>query len=169
MEFVDLVLRWVHILSAILLVGGAFFWKFVWQPTAASLSEQVRQEAFEGLRSRWAMLVHVGITLLLVTGLLNAVRIIRAYRFPDTPYDILVAIKLVLALILSYIAMRLAGRSEGAKRFRANGTWLTVNVVLATLIVCLAGYMKSVGRVPKNGEEAMQSKSVTVGANQLPR
>ncbi len=162
MDFVDLVLRWVHILSAIMLVGGAFFWKFVWQPTARSLDEQVRHETFEGLRSRWSMLVHLGVTLLLITGLINAVRIIQRYSFPDSPYHTLVAIKIVLALVLSYIAMRLAGRSEGAKRFRASGTWLTVNVVLATLIVCFAGYMKSVRRDPKIGWDTPPASSTAV-------
>lgn len=167
MDYVDLLLRWIHILSAIVLVGGAFFWKLVWQPAAAELDEKVRDQTFEAMRKRWSMIVHIGITLLLITGLINAVRIIQQYSFTEAPYHILVAVKLVLALLLAYLAMRLAGRSEGAKRFRASGTWSTINVVLAVIVVCFAGYMKSVPREPKLGADIVPQTAAA--STSLPR
>ena len=48
-----------------------------------------------------------------------------------------------------------------AQRFRENmGTWLTVNVVLATLLVCLAGYMKVSERTPKLDRPSVQQTPI---------
>ena len=150
MDIADLVLRWIHILSAIVMVGGAFFWWFVWAPTAATLDTETRKSVFEPMRRRWSVVVMLGTLLLLVTGMINAVRIITRYEFVDAHYHILVAVKFGLALLLFFLAARLAGRSPSAAQFRQGGTWLTINLLLAITVVCRAGYMKSVDRVPKS-------------------
>ena len=151
MNGLDLVLRWLHILSAMALVGGAFFWKFVWSPASSAIEADTKEQVFEPMRKRWSVMVSVGTLLLLVTGLWNAVRIIQRYDFPNAAvsYHILVAIKLVLALLVFYLAARLTGSSENAKRFRANPMNITIHVVLVTIVVCLAGYMKMTPRVEK--------------------
>ena len=150
MDVTDLVLRWIHILSAIAMVGGAIFWRAVWVPTAATLDADTRKSVFEAMRPRWSRIVMLGTLLLLVTGLLNAVRIIGRYEFIEAPsYHMLVALKFGLALIVFFIAARLAGGSTSAQKFREGGIWLTINLLLAIVVVCLAGYMKSMDRVPK--------------------
>jgi uncharacterized membrane protein len=146
MHGLDLLLRWIHILSAILLVGGTFFWRFVAMPEVGSLDEAIRQALLQRMRTRWAPLVMIGAALLLVSGLINAVRIILECQIPFQ-YHILVAVKLLLALLLMYVAAKLSGRSESAARFQQRARfWLNFNVVLAIAVVCLAGYMKMVDR-----------------------
>ena len=100
-----------------------------------------------------------GTLLLLITGLINAVRIVTRYEFVDAPYPTLVAVKLGLALLIFFLAARLAGRSPSAAQFRQGGTWLTINLLLAIIVVCMASYMKSVARVPK--ATAMESVAPT--------
>ena len=74
--------------------------------------------------------------LLLVSGLVNAVLIIRRYDFEGGLYHGLVAVKLLLALALFWISSALAGRSSLAEKLREKMTfWLNVNVVLAVLLV----------------------------------
>lgn len=139
----ELVLRWAHILSAIILVGGTVFLRFVLLPSLSSLPSQVRPSFLSAWRPPWAKLVMITSGLLLATGLINAVRIILRYDFDGGVYHGLVAAKLLLALGMFWISSVLAGRSPMAERFREKmNFWLTVNVVLAVLLVCLAGYMK---------------------------
>ena len=144
MPYLDLGLRWMHILCAVGLVGGTYFWRFALWPALRSVDQDLRTPLLGAIRGPWARLVMITSGLLLLSGLVNAVRIIQAYQFVEgAPYHLLVAIKLLLALAVFWVAAKLSGRSESAERFRENmGTWLTVNVVLTTLLVCLAGYMK---------------------------
>lgn len=145
----DLMLRWMHILSAIVLVGGTFFLRFSLAPTLAAQSEETRASLLTGWRPGWARLVMITSGLLLISGLVNAVRIIKAYEFAS-PYHVYVAVKLILALAIFWLSASIAGRSNRAEQFRQRMThWLTINVLLSVLIVGLAGFMKLSPRTPK--------------------
>ena len=161
---VELVLRWIHILSAIILVGGTFFMRFSLSPTLQAQDEGTRNSLLGLWRPPWARWVMLTSGLLLVSGLVNAVRIIKAYQFPDAPYHALVALKLVLAFVIFWIIAVLARRSATAEKFRTQLTkWLTINVVLATITVLVAGYMKVTPHVPK--VEVTATESPETGAN----
>ena len=148
-DVIDLVLRWLHILAAITLVGGTIFWRFVCVPGLAHLDESTRKEVFSGLRSRWSRLVMLGTALLLISGLVNLYQIMGQYELPR-PYHMVFGIKFLIAMVIFYIAARLSGRSPAADRFREKlGFWLNVNLVLAILVVCLAGYLKVIPHTPK--------------------
>lgn len=152
MDYVGLIFRWMHILAAIAMVGGTYFWRFVLWPTLRTLDENQRADLMTPIRKRWAPIVMAGTAFLLLSGFWNAIAILNQYAFPSaTPlYHILVTVKLVLALVVFFFAARLSGRSEGAARFREKmGTWLNVTVALATALVLIAGYMKMVDRTPK--------------------
>ncbi len=158
--FVDLVLRWIHILSAMILVGGTFFLRFSLAPTLQAQSHELQQSLLTGWRPRWAKLVMLTSGLLLVSGLVNAVRIIIAYKFsPDgAPYHALVAVKLLLAMAIFWISAVLSGRSSTAEKFRGKMSfWLNVNVILTVLIVALAGYMKMIPREVKPADSTVQA------------
>ena len=157
----DLILRWAHIMAAITLVGGTFFLRFAFTAADGDTSEQ-RRTLLSAWRPGWARLVMISSGLLLVSGLINAVRIIIAYEFPTTPYHALVAVKLLLAMVIFWLSAVLSGRSQTADKFREKlSFWLTVNVILAVLIVALANYMKFAERVPKptaHGATAVSSR-----------
>ena len=143
MDFQVLALRWIHILCAIALVGGTYFWRFALAPAMDGLDSAQRDKIADAVRPRWARLVMITSALLLLSGLWNAVANIKAYQFEGGLYHALVGIKLLLALAIMFIAAKLSGRSEGAATFRQKQTfWLTINVVLATVLVCVAGVMK---------------------------
>ena len=151
MSYGDLLLRWVHIFSAIAMVGGTIFWRFVLFPSVQTMPDASRSELLGTIRGRWARIVMLASGLLLASGLINAVLAIKRYDFSGSPYHILVAVKLVLALIVFWLAATLSGRSKNAERFRERmGYWLTVNLILAVILVCLAGFMKLAPRVPKS-------------------
>lgn len=152
MNYVDLVLRWIHILTAITLVGGTIFWRFALNPALGQLQSDQRDSIRGHILPKWAKLVGISSGLLLISGLINAVHgNIMRYDLPGA-YHGMVAVKLLLALAMFFIAARLAGRSEGAKKFREKMTfWLNINVLLAVALVCIGGFMKM---TPHNAKAA---------------
>ena len=99
-----------------------------------------------------------------MSGLWNFVRIIKANAFEGNLYNGLIGVKLLLALLIMWIAARLAGRSSGAERFREKQVfWLTINVVLSIILVCVAGVMKFTPRAPKTADPAVE-QTAFVGA-----
>ncbi len=152
MEFVRLVLRWFHIFPAVILLGGVFLMRFALWPSLMSLAEDERRRFQDALRKRWAMWVGISAGLLLLSGIANTGLIVAAYDFGDHTgmYHGLLGLKILLALAIIYIASLLAGRSEAAERFRQKSSlWLNVNVFLAILLICVAGWMRLADRTPK--------------------
>jgi hypothetical protein len=147
----DIALRWIHILSAITLVGGVFFMKFALLPGLATLSADQQKSTATAVRKFWSKCVMATSGLLLISGLVNVARIMSTYGSNfDGPYHALLGVKILLALGVFWISAVLSGRSSTAEKFRQKeSTWLSLNVVLAIAVVCVAGYMKTIDRTPK--------------------
>jgi hypothetical protein len=140
---VELVFRWMHIFAAIAAVGGMIFQRVALVPAVAELPDDVRHRLHAAMRARWARVVHGSILFLLVSGLVNVVRIIQNYELVPY-YHALFGIKFLLAFGIFFIASMLTGKSESAQRFQRNGRyWLTVNLLLAVLVVGLSGVLKT--------------------------
>lgn len=155
MDYVDLLLRWIHILAAVTAAGGIVFWRFVLVPAVEGLSDSERQNVMAAVRGRWAKLVMLATLLLLVTGIINAVRIIETYSLPK-PYATLVMVKLVLAMAFFYLVARLSGRSDAAAKYREKlSFWMSVALALVLGLVLVAGYMRNMPRTPKTADMAV--------------
>ncbi len=139
-EILALISRWLHIVPAIIFVGGTLFMRLSLVPAATESGAP--EELRESIRRRWSKLVMVSVLLLLVSGLYNTA--IKAMGFElSGVYNTLLLIKIVLALAVFYLAAVLSGRSATAQRFREREThWLNVLCVLMIAIVMIAGYMK---------------------------
>lgn len=148
---ITLVLRWLHILSAITLMGGTIFMRFALLPAAETLPDDAHQQLKKALLARWKMFVMAAIGFLLISGLVNYVMAAKQFNMPK-PYHMLFGIKFLLALPIFFIASLLTGRTSLAEKIRKNAKmWLTVNLVLATIVVCIGGVMraKAFDRTPK--------------------
>jgi uncharacterized membrane protein len=152
-----LILRYMHILGAIALMGGTIFMRFALRPVVVGLPAESRAAILEQVRSRWAKFVMASAALLLISGLAN---LGLAARYDYEPvlgmakgYHMIVGVKFLLALPIFLFASFLTGRSETAKRFQANAeTWMNVNLALALVMVLIGGGLKFVGRTPKQKE-----------------
>jgi uncharacterized membrane protein len=147
-----LILRYMHILGAIALMGGTIFMRFALRPVVVTLQPEARAAVHEQVRSRWSKFVMLASLLLLVSGITNLALASR-YRFDPVfgmSYHMVVGIKLLLALPIFFIAATLTGRSSLAKRFQANAElWMNVNLTLALVMVLIGGLLKFVKREPK--------------------
>jgi uncharacterized membrane protein len=164
LDIVDLLARWLHVGSAIVLVGGAAFMRIALLPAANQLPQEQHDQLKQAIVGRWKRVVHIGILLLLLTGLYNwLVRAEPAESFRKS-YQMLMGIKFLLALVVFGIASVLVGRSAAAQRIRQNPKRaLGLMLLIALVIVCISGYLRVAGT--KAIKAAVATPAVTATAN----
>ena len=145
LEVLSIINRWIHIVTVVVAIGGSVFMRVVLMPAAhAVLSEDVHNKLRVQLMARWRNVVHVSVAVLIVTGFVNILISLKE-NVPPMPYHALFGVKLIGALIVFFLAIALAGSSPGFSKFREQrGKWLSVQIVLAAVIILLSGLLKSV-------------------------
>jgi hypothetical protein len=164
MDAVLLLLRWAHILGAVLTVGGLFFARFAFLPAVAEADEATREKLHEAVRRRWLPWVIGGITLLLVSGLANFLLFnstVKSQGWADgqwmrqTNYHAIFGVKFLLALGVFYLASGLVGRGSGTAWIRKDrARWLGVTLGLAVAVVMLSGWLRNLHTGPNLGSGA---------------
>jgi hypothetical protein len=151
-EFVELLLRWAHIISATALAGSIWFWYLAVHPS----SQDGTAEWVPAIRRRWAPVVGASTGLLLATGLYNFIRNVTTYELPPW-YHALGTIKIVLGVGIFYLAAKLTGSSQSAARFQQqSGKWLMVSSLLALILVGLGGVMRAAPRTLKTQTDGFE-------------
>jgi uncharacterized membrane protein len=171
-----LILRYMHILGAIALMGGTIFMRFALRPVVVGLPPDIRTALHEQVRGRWSKFIMLASALLLVSGITN-LALAGKYDFQPIAgmpkgYHMVVGIKFLLALPIFFIAALMTGRSSLAKKVQANAeTWMNVNLALALAMVLIGGYLKFVARTPKTqaaGETATITQPDEIATKKLP-
>ena len=151
---VDVLSRVLHVGTAIVLVGGTVFMRCVLMQAAAPLPEAEHDALRQRLLGRWKRVVHVGIGLLLLSGIYNYMQAIPKHR-GDGLYHGLLGTKMLLALGVFFLAAALVGRSEAFEGMRRNrAKWMGVVIVFAALIVGISGFVKVRGPSGKSNSES---------------
>lgn len=146
MEYVDILSRWVHVGTAITVLGGSVFLRFVLQPAAAQLPEESHNQLRSLVMQRWKRIVQVGILLFLLSGFYNYLSGMAGHR-GDKVYHMLLGTKILLALGVFFLASVLTGRSAAFEKLRSHSrVWLSVTIVLAATVVAISGYVKVMHR-----------------------
>jgi uncharacterized membrane protein len=139
------VTRILHIGTAIVVVGGTFFVRYVLFPAAnESLPDDVHARLRMAVMNTWKKIVHAGIALFILTGAINYYRVIaeRSHK-GDALYHALLGTKIILALIIFFIASALVGRSAAFDGLRRSAPkWMLVNLALAAVIIAISGFLK---------------------------
>lgn len=142
MEVIDIVSRIVHVGTAITLVGGMVFTLFVLIPSASRLGQDAHDLLAAEVKGRWKRFVHIGLLLFIVSGFYNYFQAMPLHK-GDGPYHGLVGTKMILAIVIFFIASALVGRSAKLQSMRDNKVfWLRLAVLLAAVIVAISGYVK---------------------------
>lgn len=141
--------RWIHIASAIIAVGGAFFLRFLLLPAASRvLDGDTHTRLREAINGRWRVLVYVLITLFLITGLYNFLAptrvdgVLVTGRWRDFTredkglYHMLFGVKFLAAFGMFFLASVLPGRTATFAPIRNNAKrWLLVFLLLAAVVL----------------------------------
>lgn len=137
--------RFAHVMTAIVLVGGTVFLRFVLLPAAMqTLSPDAHDQLRAKVMAIWKRFVHRGIGVLLISGAINYGRIIADHSHKgDGLYHALIGIKILLAFAVFFIASVLVGKSAKFEGMRKDARkWLLINLALATIIVGISGFLK---------------------------
>ena len=147
-----LLLRWAHVLAAIVAMGGLFFARFALVPALSEIDATTRDRIHDAIRRRWLPWVIGAITVLLASGLANFLLFnskVKAEGWADgqwmrqTSYHALFGAKFLLALVAFYFASALVGRGEGTQWVRNDrAKWLSVTLGLTLAVVMLSGWMR---------------------------
>jgi uncharacterized membrane protein len=158
MDPTTLLLRWAHILAAIVAMGGLVFARFGLLPALSDLDAATRDRIHDSIRRRWLPWVIVAITVLLASGLANFLIFngrVKAEGWADgqwmrqTSYHALFGAKFLLAMVVFYLASALVGRGAGTQWVRNDrATWLSVTIGLSLAVVLLSGWMRQLHTGP---------------------
>ena len=139
MPIVDILLRWVHVVSAVLAVGGAFFLLIALPRGIDPLDSEQREAVFLRCRRAFKFVVHPSILGLLVSGVYNTINNWKWYLANPKLMHAFFGVHLLLAVVVISVSLwLLAGREPK----RGHRTWLKANVFLMLLTIAAASGLK---------------------------
>lgn len=162
MEAISIISRWIHIGTAIVLVGGTFFLRFVLTPAASQLSDEEHAKLKELVMNKWKKFVHGGIALFILSGFYNFLAVQVPRHRGEGLYHALIGTKILLAFVIFFIASALVGRSKSFEGMRKKAKfWQAIMILLAAIIVGISGYAKVA--MPGKTVQLHISTAITVG------
>ena len=144
-DWIAIASRWIHVGTAVVLVGGLVFLRFVLGPAAAQLPEESHAKLKELVLAKWKKFIHGGIALFVLSGFYNYLVVgAPLHRGSDKGlYHGLMGAKILLALAVFFLSSALIGRSKAFAGMRTNPKlWQGVIIVLAALIIGISGFVK---------------------------
>jgi len=141
---VPLVMRWLHILSAIAAVGSVLFYWFAVKPAvnAEFVDDGQRQAFLDRLAKRWRLLVHPPILFFLVSGFYNYLMVTRHLHEGQPLYHMLFGVKFLLAILVFALAIIVTSSRPWSEKVRTRPMALVALVVVSLGVVMLGGYMR---------------------------
>lgn len=149
MSALAVVLRWLHIVPAVVAGGAAVFYAVALVPALGALPDDARRGTRERIAGRWRAVVMVCITLLLASGLANYLLYEAPAHRGQLLYHALFGVKVLLALVVFFLASALTGRSAALEPIRARAKlWTAANAILVVLIVLISGALRGIPHAP---------------------
>ena len=154
-DILDIFFRYLHIISAVLAVGGAFFIRFILPAGTRDLDPQNKESVFLRSRRAFKMVVHSAILAFLLSGAYNAIRLWPQYKVNHMLLHPLFGAHLLLALAVFTISIVLLRGVEPPRKHRG---WMKLNVTLMLLAILAASTLKWArereNRLPRTGAAA---------------
>jgi hypothetical protein len=145
MNFAAIVLRWLHIVPAVVAGGATFYAALALLPTLGELPEADRARLREALTRRWRPVFMACTTLLLASGLLNFILFQAPVHKGQPLYHGLFGVKFLAAMVVFFLGAALTGRSAGFAGIRANARrWTGVTAALVLLILLVSGVLRAI-------------------------
>ncbi len=145
MDALAVLLRWLHIIPAVIAGGATIFTRIALLPAMATLPEAERARVKETIDRRWRIVVMTCIALLLVSGLANFFLYQAPAHRGQPLYQALFDIKFLAALVVFFLASALSGRTAALAPIRANTRfWVGVAAALVTAILLISGVLRSI-------------------------
>lgn len=141
MEVLIILSRWVHIMSAVLVIGGTFFMRIILPLGLAQADAASREAVFLRCRRIFKMLVHTCILFLLLSGAFNTWRAWKDYGLNHPLMHGLWGPHMFLGVTAMVIALILLASKQPPKWHK---TGAAINLVILFLAVAVASTLKFV-------------------------
>ncbi len=165
MYWIMLVSRILHILGAIILVGGLFYLRFVVTSNDDSSAPSSPDQYFGGRRATWAKWVGIATALLLITGIWNYIQMSKLDALA-TSYHMIIGLKMLAAIAVFLLAALLAGRTAVADSIRQNWRlWLNICLLLGIVAVILGSVLRSFPHNPKTNAAGLPTLVAPLNAH----
>lgn len=132
-DALNIFMRFVHILSAVALAGGALVWRFAAIPATEPLADDTRRKVGDAMARAWRPFVFLASAGILISGIYN---FLRKKGLPPA-YHAVFGIKVLLALHVIAVLI-LVAKPGNEKRSRQ----LTGVIFSAVLIVALSAVLR---------------------------
>jgi uncharacterized membrane protein len=133
MDVLNIFMRFLHILSAVTLAGGALVWRFAAIPATEPLADDTRRKVGDALARAWRPFVFLATAGILISGTWNFL-----HKKNLTPaYHAVFGIKVLLALHVLAVLL-IAAKPGNDKRARQ----LTGVIFSAVIIVALSAVLR---------------------------
>ena len=129
---IAILMRLLHIFSAVTIAGGLLGWKFATQPALDAAPDDKRSALSDAAAAAWRPLAIFGVGGLLVSGLYNGANI----RGVPTIYYVALGVKVLLALHI-FASVIMATKPGNPKRGQqmAGAAWAAVAVILISVLL----------------------------------
>jgi uncharacterized membrane protein len=131
--------RWLHVVSACLVVGGVFFDRLVLPQGLAILEPEARLAVVLKTRRIFKMVIHSAILVLLLSGTFNGYMSLATYNLNPPLLHSLLGLHVLLALAAFALAIYVLA---GARPPPSHRKLVTVNLVVLLLAVAAASTLK---------------------------
>ena len=138
MAILDIAMRYLHIVAAILAVGGTAFVLLCLSPALRVVNEQFAGSVMEMVRQRFLRVLWFSIAALTISGGWNWYRLNDAYRVIRPWGQALIGSKVLLAFILFGLIW---AQAIGMTRLKPRAA-LMINVHLAAIIILLGSILR---------------------------
>jgi uncharacterized membrane protein len=132
-DVLSAIMRWLHITSAVVMVGGVLYARFVIAPALATLTAQDQETLAAAMAARYRSLLYLAMVFLAGTGLYNT--IMNMGRGPL--YQSLLGIKLLLVLHVFAVGLLIV-RPKNPKRSRQ----MTGMVISGLVILAISAVLR---------------------------
>ncbi len=129
-------MRYLHIVSAVSIVGGLICVIVCLRPALAPLEEAVRKATLDAALRRFERIVHLGVLGLLVSGTFNWIMLAKTYSAMGPVGNALIGTKTLLAVIIFVVVFARASNLLKPGRF-----WQMFNLHLAAIVILLGSIL----------------------------
>jgi uncharacterized membrane protein len=132
-DVLSVIMRWLHLTSVVVVIGGVLYARFVIAPALATLAAQEQDTLGSAMAQRYRSLLYLAMVLLAGTGLYNT--IMNLSRGPL--YQSLLGIKLLLVLHVFAVGLLIV-KPKNPKRSRQ----MTGLVISGLVIIAISAVLR---------------------------
>jgi uncharacterized membrane protein len=137
---IDVILsRWLHVISACLLIGGVFFIRFILPRGLALVDETQAKSILYPIRRTFKMVLHTTVLFLILTGIYNTWLAWDKYQLDKAVLHALWGTHVLLAALAITLSLYLFAGHEPPKTHRK---WMAMNFLLLLCVVAASSSLK---------------------------